>query len=171
MRIQKTTTTVRLALLFAAAMTLSWLEGLLPAFVPVPGIKPGLSNIVTMYALFFVGTPSALVLAVLKGMFAALTRGLTAGMLSLSGGILSVIVMALCRKMGATPVFCSALGGVFHNVGQLVIACVLLSTPFLWYYLPVLVLSGLVMGLITGAVLHLTMSALDKTVPDREKMK
>ena len=157
---------VRLALLFAAAMALSWLEGLLPAFVPVPGIKLGLSNVVTMYTLFFVGWPSAVVLAVLKGGFAMLTRGLTAGLLSAAGGLLSVLVMAVCRKTGSSPSFCSALGGVFHNVGQLVVAGLLLSTPFLWYYLPVLVLSGLGMGLVTGAVLRLTMSALDRTHPN-----
>ena len=94
---------VRLALLFAAAMALSWLEGLLPAFVPVPGIKLGLSNVVTMYTLFFVGWPSAVVLAVLKGGFEMLTRGLTAGLLSAAGGLLSVLDRALADEEEYLP--------------------------------------------------------------------
>ncbi len=158
--------TVLTAMLFAVSIVLSWFEGLLPSFFPVPGIKLGLSNVVTMYALFFVNAPTAIVIALLKSGFVMLTRGVTAGFLSLGGGILSVGVMALCTKLGGSVGFASILGAVFHNIGQLAAAGLILSAPFLWYYIPILVLSGIVMGALTGAVLRLVLPAVSKLPRD-----
>ena len=83
-------------LLAALALSFSFLEGLIPP-IPVlpPGAKLGLSNIVVLYAAGSLGLPAALFLACLKGGFALLTRGVTAGLLSISGGVLSALVMWL----------------------------------------------------------------------------
>lgn len=153
-------------MLFALSMALAFLEGLLPtvAFLP-PGVKLGLSNIITMYALFCVGEKRALLIAVLKSIFVLLTRGTVAGILSLSGGILSVAVMvgvSVILKEKVSYLTVSILGAVFHNIGQLVAASFLLQTEMALYYLPVLILSGIGMGLITGLTVRVVMPVLNR---------
>ena len=94
MRNNKTRQVALSGLLFALAMALSFMESAItPLLGLIPGVKIGLANIVVMYALFFMGFPQALTLTVLKAFFVALTRGVTAGLLSLSGGLVSVLVM------------------------------------------------------------------------------
>ncbi len=149
-----------LGLLLAMAVALSALENALPGFTAVPGIRLGLSNIVTMYALFFMGAPAAFTLAGLKSGFVLLTRGVTAGMFSLAGGLLSVGVMLLANRLHASRAMTSVAGAVCHNLGQLAVAWGLLRSAYALYYLPVLVLSGIGMGLLTAVVLRLVLPAL-----------
>ena len=156
----------RNALLFTLAITLSWLESLLPSFVPIPGIKPGLSNIVTMYALFFTGVPDAFSIVILKSMFVMLTRGLSGGMLSLCGGLVSAVIMLLLRRAGSSNGFISVMGAVFHNLGQFAGAMIFLSTPMIWLYIPVLVISGIIMGILTGTILTLVLPAVKRVDPN-----
>jgi heptaprenyl diphosphate synthase len=148
-------------LLLAMAIALSALEGMLP---PLPvGIKPGLSNIVTMYAVFFLGARQALLIAFLKSSFVFLTRGVTGAFLSLLGGFLSVGVMLLLRRVhGLSNVFISIGGAVFHNLGQLFGAVLLLKSTYTLYYAPILILSGIGMGLLTGVLLRFVMPCLDR---------
>ncbi|MBC8569333.1 Gx transporter family protein [Oscillospiraceae bacterium NSJ-54] len=153
-------------LLFALAVVLAFLEGLLPtaAFLP-PGVKLGLSNIITMYALFFVGGKRATAVAVLKSLFVFLTRGFTASVLSLCGGLLSLGVMLLLirlKKVKLHYLTVSIFGAVFHNLGQIAAASLLLETALVFYYLPVIILSGIVMGVVTGITLRIVMPALDR---------
>ena len=91
----KTKTLTRTALLFALSIIMAYLEHLIPPlpFAP-PGVKLGLSNIITMYTLFFIGIPQALIIAILKAGFVLLTRGTIAAILSLLGGLASVLIMA-----------------------------------------------------------------------------
>lgn len=150
-----------MGLLFALAMALSYLEWLLPG-VGLPGIKLGLSNVVTMYCLFTAGPFAALALAVLKAGFALLMRGGSAALLSFCGGICSVGVMALCIKMKTSKGMASVSGAITHNLAQLAAAAALLRLPLLLYYLPVLVASGIVMGLITAYISKLVTPALER---------
>ena len=155
--------TKRLALLgvmLSAAVALSYLEILVPLPTPVPGIKLGLSNTVTMYCVFFMGPASAFVIAALKSLFVLFTRGVTAGLLSAAGGALSIAAMLLARRCGASASMTSVTGAVAHNIGQLALASLMLGSDFALWYAPVLILSGMVMGLITGAVMRLLMPAL-----------
>lgn len=141
-----------MGLLFALAMVFSYLESLVSIPGLLPGMRLGLSNLVTMYCLFFLGKSSGYTMAVLKAGFVALTRGAVAGALSLSGGLLSVtaIVLLDClSKHSLHYVTLSAVGAVFHNIGQLVVARFLTSV-FLYYYIPVLLLTGLAVGIMTG---------------------
>ena len=141
-----------MGLLFALAMVFSYLESLVSIPGLLPGMRLGLSNLVTMYCLFFLGKSSGYTMEVLKAGFVVLTRGAVAGVLSLSGGLLSVtaIVLLDClSKHSLHYVTLSAVGAVFHNIGQLVVARFLTSV-FLYYYIPVLLLTGLAVGIMTG---------------------
>lgn len=155
-----------LGMMFALMSVLSFLEGtLVPLLGLPPGVKLGLANIVVMYALFFLGGKSAITLAVLKGMFSFLTRGVTAGVLSLTGGILSVLFMLLLKKhwYGVTNFILSVCGAVMHNCGQLLaIRLFLMQSTYTIYYLPILLISGLVMGGITSVTLNTLLPALEK---------
>lgn len=159
----------RTAILFALAMALSWLEGLLPSFIPVPGIKLGLSNIVTMYALFFSGAPAAFTVALLKSLFVMLTRGFSGGLLSLCGGLVSVGIMLIFRHMNSGYGFVSVMGAVFHNLGQFAGSMLFLKTPMIWMYIPVLIISGIIMGILTGTVLTLVLPAVRKIDPAKDR--
>lgn len=150
-------------LLAALALALSFLEGLLPSMPGMPpGAKLGLSNLVTMYAAGSLGLPWALALALLKAGFAFLTRGITAGLMSLSGGVLSTLCMwLLFQKTRASLALTGVCGALAHNAAQLGVAYGLLSAPVL-FYAPFLGLFGLLTGLLTGTVLQLTLPALDR---------
>ena len=166
----KTKTLTRTALLFALSIVMAYLEHLIPPlpFAP-PGVKLGLSNIITMYTLFFIGIPQAFLIAVLKAGFVLLTRGTIASILSLLGGLCSVSVMALLSLPGRkdpsrklTYLFLSISGAISHNLGQLIGVYFMISHSFL-AYVPVLLLSGLMMGLVTGSLLYLLLPALHRS--------
>lgn len=152
-----------LGLLFAVAIVLSYIESLIPAIIPIPGIKIGLSNIATMYCLFYMGKGYAACLAALKSVFVFMTRGAIASILSFSGGMISLLVMILVyRYFKGSYLFTSILGGVFHNVGQIAAASILLSTIELFYYLPVLIITGIIVGYLTGKFLQIILPAIQR---------
>lgn len=148
MRSQNARETAWTGMLFALAMALSWLESMVsPLLGLMPAIKLGLSNIVVMYALLFLRTRTAVLLVLLKALFAFLTRGATAGFLSLCGGALSLCVLVLLLHMQGVSgyIFCTC-GALAHNLGQLAGAAVLLSSGMALTYAPVLLVAGLVVG-------------------------
>lgn len=134
-------------MLFALAIALSYLESLVsPLLGLMPAIKLGLSNVVVMYALLFLRTRTALLLVVLKALFAFLTRGATAGFLSLCGGGLSLVVMLVLLHLPVSGyIFCAG-AALAHNLGQLAGAAVLLSSAMALGYAPVLLAAGLAVG-------------------------
>ena len=161
----KTLNITKTAILFALAVILSYLESLIPMPSVLVGVKLGLSNIVTMYCLFFLGKKHAFILVFLKSLFAFLTRGTTAGILSLSGGVVSLlamIILLLIFKEKISFILLSVIGGVLHNVGQLAVSCILTRNIFSLYYLPVLLISGTVAGIITGVILKIVLPALQR---------
>lgn len=153
-------------LLFSMALVLSFLESMLPVFPMLPpGIKLGLSNIVTMYALFTLGVPSGITIAVLKACFVFLMRGFVGGALSFAGGMTSVLCMliiSLLPGMKRNYLLLSIFGAVGHNVGQLILAVILLNTPGLLYTLPILFIAGVIMGVVTGIVLKSVMPYINR---------
>jgi heptaprenyl diphosphate synthase len=152
-------------LLAALALVLTAVESMMPPLpLMPPGAKLGLSNIVTMYAAGAVGLWPALCIAVVKGLFAGLTRGVTAMMMSLSGGMLSTFVMWLLLRMKKRPfglVGLGVSGALAHNAAQLLVAA-LLTTPAVVYYIPWLIIFGVLAGILTGMVLNVIMPLLDK---------
>ena len=145
-----------LGLLFSLAMVFSLLEGMIPTagWLP-PGVKLGLANIVTLFALFYLSVRQAVCITLLKSLFVLLLRGGISGAVSLAGGMLSLVAMAVLLKAGRGklhPLLVSIVGAVMHNVGQLCMVSVLLQSQFAWYYLPVLLLAGMGMGILTGLI-------------------
>lgn len=150
-------------LLGACAVALSYLESLLPtaAFLP-PGAKPGFSNLANMFAASLLGPLPAFGIALLKAGFAALTRGGTAGLMSLCGGIFSTAVMLLLfkkdRRLGFVGI--GVISAVCHNLGQLCVAAALVGNLSVLAYLPALLLFGAVAGTLTGLVCRAVLPAL-----------
>lgn len=155
----------------ALATAISYLESLIPPIIPIPGIKPGFSNIVSMFCLSSLGLPYALSITLFKAFFALLTRGATAFFMSLCGGIFSLIVTFLMFKTDEKHFGYMGIGvlsAVFHNIGQLCVARVILGKNIL-AVAPVLIFAGVVCGLITGAVFGYTfpvLNKLTKNLPD-----
>lgn len=155
-----------MGLLFALAMALSFLESLLPALPMLPpGIRLGLSNIVTMYALFVLGPVSGYTVAILKALFVLLTRGAVAAAMSAAGGVFSVTIMLLLSLLPGIKeqyLLLSVFGGAAHNIGQLVMARFIINNQYVWYYFPVLLAAGLLMGAITGMALRVVLPYLNR---------
>lgn len=151
--------------LSAVALTLSYLEGLIPtvAFMP-PGAKMGFSNIATMFAASSMGIVSALAITFIKALFTGITRGVTAFFMSLCGGILSTVTMYLLFKLSkktgymAIGIICA----LVHNFGQLIVAIITAGNLSVLGYAPVLLISGTVTGAVTGTVLRAVMPALER---------
>lgn len=143
----------RLALLTAIALTIFMVELQIPSPIPVPGVKLGLSNIVTVYCVVLYGPWSALAVLLCRVVLGAVFTGRIAALAySLAGGLLSWALMCLLRRIITQRQIwvMSILGGLFHNVGQIVAAMIITGTPSIAVYFPVLALSGMAAGLFTG---------------------
>lgn len=162
----KTRQLVLTSLLFATALVLAFIENTLPPImVSVPGVKFGLSNIAVMYALFFLGKKEAFTIAVLKAFFVFLTRGFVAALLSLCGGVLSIVVMVLLIyifKDKISYLLLSVSGAVFHNIGQFIAISLIYTNMYLWVYLPVLLISGVFAGIATATLLKFILPAFSR---------
>lgn len=156
------------AMIFAVALVLSIVENMLPPLpIAVPGVKFGLSNIAVMYALFFLGSKQAYLIAILKGGFVFITRGIIAGALSLSGGILSITMMLLLLlvfRQKISYLGISIFGAVFHNIGQFLVIILLYTGMNILPYLPVLLISGVIAGIVTSTLLRFILPALKRLV-------
>lgn len=153
-----------MGLMLAIVSVLTYIEHSIPPipFLP-PNVKLGLSNIITMFCLYYLGRKEALLLAFLKSGFVFLTRGMMAGILSLSGGVLSVLVLIFLTtvfKDKISFILASVLSAIAHNVGQYAAISILMQTNIFAYYLPILIILGVVMGIITGILLKTVMPAL-----------
>lgn len=155
------------AMLIALALALSVAERMLPigALVPVPGIRLGLANIVTMFALFYIGTPGALLILVSRCLLAALFSGITTLLFSLSGGILALFAMLLVMQWQgrAFSIFgISIAGAAAHNVGQILAASLFLGENLIYTYLPILLITGIATGILTASISGLLFTKLEK---------
>lgn len=142
----------------ALTIVVSFLEGLFNIpFLP-PGAKPGLSNIITLSSLSVINIWGGIYIVIVKALFAFITRGTVAFLLSLAGGMLSLLVMALLLKMKKCPfsvVGISIIGAIIHNMAQLSVSMLITQTPALIYYLPVLILFSLISGSVTGVIIKI----------------
>lgn len=141
-----------LGVLLALALVCSYVESLIPFYFGIPGVKLGLTNIVVVLMLYCVGTKEALTISVLRILLAGFMFGNMFSILySLAGGLLSFLVMYLLkriRRFGVLPI--SVCGGMFHNVGQLVVAAFVVENYNIFYYMPILLIAGVVTGLLIG---------------------
>jgi len=143
------------------------LEQMVPVpFLP-PHVKPGFANIIIMFCVFFVGRRKAFMLNCLKALFVLITRGVIAGLLSLSGGVLSIaviIILASLKNKTIGYAFISVMGAVTHNMAQLMVIMVLMGSTALIYYAPVLVIAGVAAGLLTGGLLKTLLPVLKNII-------
>lgn len=139
-------------MMIALAFIFSYLESLLPLQLPVPGMKLGLANIVVVAALYCWGEKEAFMLSAVRILLVSFTFGNMAAMMySFAGGALSLLMMIGAKRLGwFDAVGVSIVGGIFHNVGQILVAMVVLETQNLVYYLPILIVSGVVTGALIG---------------------
>ena len=144
----------RMTLLTAAAVVLGYIERLIPMPGSIPGVKLGLANTVLLYAIYLLDARSAFVLMILKvGLSGLLYAGVSAMMFSLGGGLCSLVMMLLVKKLGGGNVSIigvSVVGAVFHNVGQTAVAALMVNTAALMGYVPFLLVAAVVTGVLTG---------------------
>ena len=160
----KTKKVAFLALSISLAMILSFVESQIPALVAIPGIKVGLPNLVMVFLLYRVGWRETVTVSVIRIFLVSLLFGNVQMMtFSLVGAAFSLGSMILLKRLNwFSVVAVSVVGGIFHNVGQIVAACFWTSTAEISYYLPVLLVSGTVAGTLIGIVSGLLVRRLEK---------
>ena len=138
--------------LVALALIFSYIEHLIPMPIPVPGVKLGLANLVTLTGLFFLSPLQVLLIMITRILLAGFMFGnLSTILYSLAGGLLSFFIMIFAKRLKVfSPLGISILGGVFHNIGQLIIAMLVLKSTMLIAYLPPLIIIGTVSGTLIG---------------------
>lgn len=142
-------------------------------FLPV-GAKPGLSNVVTMYVASAAGLPGALYIVLIKALFALITRGATAGVMSFCGGVLSAMVTCMLLRAGKKHFSFWGIGimsAVMHNMGQLMVACVISGSFALFNYGKYLLIFSLITGSVTGLMLLTIMPRVEKFEFNYKTMK
>lgn len=139
-------------LVLALALIAGYAESLIPVAVAIPGIKLGAANSVILILLYMVGVKEACIVNISRVVLAGFLFGSMSSILySLSGAIVSLFVMTLLKKTDRFSISgVSMAGGAFHNMGQLVMAALVLETSAVWYYFPVLMLSGSITGFLIG---------------------
>lgn len=157
------------ALLTALALALSYIESFFPPILPLPGVKLGLANIVTVFALDALGAADAFCILLARCLLGAMFAGNASALLfSLLGGLSAFAVMLLLRLPGRLSVFGVSIGGAAaHNCGQVAAAMLVLGNAAPLGYLPFLLLVSLFSGACTGFVSALLSSALQKSGAER----
>jgi len=157
---------VLLSILISQALVLHVIERAIPVPVPVPGVKLGLANIISLITIILFGYKEAIVVVTIRTLLGSLFGGgLSSFMYSLAGGLLSTSVMALMylkyKNMFSIPTI-STVGAVFHNIGQIGVASIVISNIHLFYYLPVLLVSGVITGIIIGFTVQFTVGPVKR---------
>lgn len=161
------------ALLAAFALVAFVIEAAFPPITPIYGIKLGIANVFTLFALYSLGRwQAAAVLGIRIALGTIITGQAVSLVYSLCGGLLSFAVMILLKRFFPLKRLwvLSVLCAVAHNTGQLTAAVLMTGTPLLWCYLPVLIISGIITGALTGVCAQLVLIRLEK-ISGRKKYK
>lgn len=150
------------------ALVASYIEILVPIQIGIPGVKIGLANMVTILVMLTIGVKDACYISFIRVVLSGFLFGnLFAIIYSLAGAILSITVMALLKKTNQfSLVGISAAGGVFHNIGQLLVAILVMENIRIGYYFPVLMISGIITGVMIGSVTGLVAKRLPSNLMD-----
>ncbi len=144
-----------LAMLLAVAFVLSWIEFVVSVPMVIPGIKIGLANLAILFSLYYCGGKDTFLVLCGRLLLNAMLFGSVVSLIySAAGGLLSFAVMCLCKRFFTKHILTvSILGGIFHNIGQLLAAFVVLKTPsVLCYYAPYLIIGGIAAGAFNGII-------------------
>lgn len=152
------------AMLTALAMIFGYVEALIPFSFGIPGVKLGLANIVIVLALYILPAYQAFVIQLMRIVLVSFLFGNLSMMLySLAGGMLSLLVMFLMKRRDAFSVSgVSIAGGVSHNIGQLIVAVLVVQNLKIAFYLPVLIMAGLITGCLIGMLAYRIKPVLDR---------
>lgn len=152
-----------LGLSVTLAMILSFVESQIPVFTTVPGMKVGLPNLVMVFLLYRAGWKETVIVSLIRAFLVALLFGnLQSLIFSISGAVLSLTGMILLKKTGLfSPIAVSVTGGVLHNVGQIIAACLWTGTVQIAYYLPALLVSGVCAGIAIGLIAGFLLKRLE----------
>ena len=160
-----------MSILTTVALIIFIIEAQVPLPIPVPGVKLGLANAVTLFALFYerksdgfkLSTFNVFVILLCRILLGAFFTGrLVAFAYSLAGGVLALIAQIIVKRFVTKKQIwvCGAIGAIFHNIGQIAIAIVITGTASVVFYLPVLIIAGIVTGVLTGLVAQMTISRI-----------
>lgn len=155
----------RMALLTAIALILFLVEAQLPPLAPIPGIKLGLANVITVYAMFVLSPGDTLLILLCRVFLGSVFSGQMMNLFySLGGGLLCWLAMLVLRRVVSRRQIwvCSVIGAMCHNIGQILVAIWMTRTPSLIVYLPVLLVSGILTGLFTGLVAQFVLQRLGR---------
>lgn len=147
---------VMLALMLAVAFILSWIEYIISLPIIIPGIKIGLANLAILFTLYVFNTRDTFLVLTGRLILNALLFGnVLSLMYSVAGGILSFVIMALCVKIfKLNTIITSICGGIFHNLGQIIVAFLMIKTALIWTYFPYLVIGGIIAGAFNGIIVN-----------------
>ena len=160
----KTKKVAFLGMCIALSMILSFVESQIPPLMAVPGVKMGLPNIVMVFMLYKIGAKDTAIVSILRVILVGILFGTPLSMIySLVGAALSLIGMILLKKTNLfAPIMVSVAGGILHNIGQIATACIVMETAQIAYYLPVLLISGTIAGILIGLTAAMILKRLDK---------
>lgn len=139
-------------MLIGLAFIFSYVEAIIPIPIPIPGVKLGLANLVTIVGLYTVGVKGTVAVSLIRIVLVGFTFGNASSMIySMAGGIVSLVLMILFQKMNwFSQIGVSIIGGIGHNIGQLTMAALITQTAGVFYYLPFLMVAGVVAGAVIG---------------------
>lgn len=153
----------QIAVFTALALIFSYIEAIIPVSIPIPGVKLGITNIVIVTALYFFGIKEAVGISLIRVLLIGLLFGNVISLVySFSGAVLSLAGMIICKKLKLTIIGVSAIGGVLHNIGQLIAAVFVLRSAAIINYYPVLFVSGLLTGILIGIISYRIVKTVSK---------
>ena len=151
----------QMAMLTAIALTIFMIEAQIPALVPIPGVKLGLANIVTVFAVFALGPREASMILFVRIFLGAVFAGNFSTILySGAGGLLAILVTIGLRKLLTHQQLwvAGAIGAIFHSIGQMAVAVAVTGTPGILVYLPMMIACSIITGLFTGLCAQLLLN-------------
>ena len=157
-------TVALMAMIIALAMIFSYVETMIPINFGIPGVKLGLANLVIVAAIYLFGGKQAFLISIVRIFLSGFMFGnLASIMYSLAGGLLSLAVMLLLKKTDKLSILAvSVMGGICHNIGQLIVAMFVVENLKLIFYVPVLLISGFLTGLLIGIVCRVILPAVKR---------
>lgn len=157
-----------IGLLIAFGLALSFLESLIPQVIPIPGVKLGLANFAVLMTLYLFGFKEALIMNFARILLASMMFGSAFSFIyALSGALLSILIEVLLIKINKmSEIGVSVAGGIAHNVGQILLAIIITKTIGVFYYLPFLIVSGILAGIVIGILVKKLRPVLKRIVKD-----
>ena len=157
-------TVALMAMMIALAMIFSYVETMIPINFGIPGVKLGLANLVIVAAIYLFGGKQAFLISIVRIFLSGFMFGnLASIMYSLAGGLLSLAAMLLLKKTDKLSILAvSVMGGICHNIGQLIVAMLVVENLKLIFYVPVLLISVFLTGLLIGIVCRVILPAVKR---------